>query len=234
MNATRSVALLAAVLVVGLAVAPATSGTPASVGDGPAVEQHEDGHTTHDADVERGVTTFMQSSAADTASTVESALFEAKYEDADDETRERLVDEQIDSLATQLDVLENERDRLREDGDELSTPQYQARMTELTVEIVAMERAIDRTKPLAADNGIGTDRLESIETDLTELGGEQIAAVATELVGFEQAPGGEPVAEDGADGNVDPKPAPDDTEDTVDKESSATSPESSDDAAADE
>ncbi|MFU8866693.1 hypothetical protein [Natronococcus sp.] len=195
MNSTRSAALLAAVLLVGLTVAPVASGTFASVGaDDRSDEQNDE---RHGSEIERGVTTFMHSSATDTSSTVESEMFEARYEAADDDTRERLVDERADSLAAQFESLEHERDQLREGGDELSTPQYQARMTRLTVEIVALERAIEQTKPFAADNGVGVDRLESLEDDVADLGGEQIAAVATELLGFEGYLEGQPSEEDG-------------------------------------
>lgn len=180
MNSARSVPLLVAILLVGLAVSPVASGTFASAGvDDASNEQRE-------ADVERGVTAFMQSSAADTATTVESEMFEARYEAADDETRERLVDERVDELAARYETLERERELLRDRGDELSTPQYQARMTRLTVEIAALERSIAQTKPVAADNEVGVDRLESLESDVAALGGEQIAAVATEVVGFER------------------------------------------------
>lgn len=196
MNSTRSAALLAAVLLVGLTVAPVASGTFASVGADDRSDEQDD--ERHGSEVERGVTTFMQSSAVDTSNTVESEMFEAKYERADDDARERLVDERADGMAAQLEALEREREELREHGDELSTPQYQARMTRLTVEIVALERAIEQTKPFAADNGVGVDRLEALEEDIADLGGEQIAAVATELLGFEGSLEGEPLEEDGS------------------------------------
>ncbi|MDG5817839.1 hypothetical protein [Natronococcus sp. A-GB7] len=194
MNSTRSAALLAAVLLVGLTVAPVASGAFASVGADDRSDEQDD---RHDSEVERGVTTFMQSSATDTSSTVESEMFEAKYEAADDDARERLVDERADGLAAQLESLEHERDELREHGDELSTPQYQARMTRLTVEIVALERAVEQTKPFADDKEVGVDRLETLEENVADLGGEQIAAVATELLGFEGYLDGEEPEENG-------------------------------------
>ncbi|MDG5758074.1 hypothetical protein QA600_01825 [Natronococcus sp. A-GB1] len=196
MNSTRSAALLAAVLLVGLTVAPVASGAFASVGADDRSDEQDD--EQHDSEVERGVTTFMQSSATDTSSTVESEMFEAKYEAADDDVRERLVDERADGLEAQLESLEYERDELREHGNELSTPQYQARMTRLTVEIVALERAIEQTIPFADDKEVGVDRLEVLEENVVDLGSEQIAAVATELLGFEGYLEGEPV-DDGGD-----------------------------------
>lgn len=182
MTATRSVVLLVAVALVGLTVAPVASGAFASaIGTDGTTEQSDEEEVT----AGQSVSTFMQSSAADTSNTVESEMFEAKYEDADNETRKALVDDRADGLEATLESLENERDELREQEDELSESQYQARMTRLTVEITALERSVEQTQPFALDTDVGLDRLESIRENAAELSGEQIADIAKQLVGFD-------------------------------------------------
>jgi hypothetical protein len=202
MTAPRSVALLAVVLVLGLTVSPVASGAfVGAIGaDDPAepddpsepsdpVEQSnvEDESSPSDAiESEQSVATYMQSSAADTSNTVESSMFEEKYESADNDSQEGLVDDRADTLSSELEALENERDELHERQDELSTPQYQARMTRLTVEIAALERSVEQTKPFASDTNVGLDRLASVQERVAELGGQQIAEFAKGLIGFDQ------------------------------------------------
>ncbi|WP_306056170.1 hypothetical protein [Natronococcus wangiae] len=184
MTATRPVVLLVVVALVGLTVAPVASGTfTSAMGvDGTTGQSDEE----DEMEPGQSVSTFMQSSTADTSNTIEYEMFEAEYENADNETQKALVDDRADGLAAKLESLENERDELREREDELSEPQYQARMTRLTVEITALERSIDRTRPFAVDTNVGLDRLESIRESAAELSGDQIADIAKKLVGFDK------------------------------------------------
>ena len=212
MTATRSVVLLVAVALVGLTVAPAASGAFASaIGANSTTEQPDEEEVAPG----QGVSTFMQSSAADTSNTVESEMFEAKYEDADNETREALVDDRANGLEATLESLENERDELREQEDELSEPQYQARMTRLTVEITALEQSVEQTQPFALDTDVGLDRLESIRENAAELSGEQIADIAKQLVGFDDYLDSAPFSDQlpGDDGEDDERSTPDESDD---------------------
>ncbi|TYL40066.1 hypothetical protein CV102_00340 [Natronococcus pandeyae] len=212
MTATRSVVLLVAVALVGLTVAPAASGAFAgAIGADSTTEQPDEEEVAPG----QSVSTFMQSSAADTSNTVESEMFEAKYEDADNETRKTLVDERADGLEATLESLENERDELQEQEDELSEPQYQARMTRLTVEITALERSVEQTQPFALDTDVGLDRLESIRENAAELSGEQIADIAKQLVGFDDYLDSAPFSDQlpGDDEEDDERSTPDEPDD---------------------
>ncbi|MFC4436583.1 MULTISPECIES: hypothetical protein [Natrialbaceae] len=212
MTATRSVVFLVAVALVGLTVAPAASGALAgAIGADSTTEQPDEEEVAPG----QSVSTFMQSSAADTSNTVESEMFEAKYEDADNETRKALVDDRADGLEAKLESLENERDELREQEDELSEPQYQARMTRLTVEITALERSVEQTRPFALDTEVGLDRLESVRESAAELSGEQIADIAKKLVGFDDYLDGAPFSDQlpGDDADDDERTSADDSDD---------------------
>jgi hypothetical protein len=211
MNLQRSAVLLAAVVLLGLTVASVAGGAFASTFGASNVadvtelndpdeepSEQESGQDDSEAesesesapepadDTEQGVNTFMHSSTADTSNAIESEMFEAEYEAASNDTQETLVDERADGLTATLESLEDEREELRENRDELSDPQYQARMTQLTVEITALERSVEQTKPFAADTEVGVDRLDSIQESITDLGGEQIAEVAKGIVGFDE------------------------------------------------
>lgn len=186
MTAPRSVALLVVVALVGVAVAPVASGSlVAEIGGDDQPNERDESETNRGQDV----TTFMHTSTTDTENTVESEMFEARYENADNDTQTTLVDDRADGLATKLESLENERDELRDRKDELSQSEYQARMTRLTVEITALERSIERTKPLAADTNVGINRLQTIHQSAAELAGQQIAEIARGLAGFDRSPG---------------------------------------------
>lgn len=183
MTATRFVALLVLVAV-GLTVAPIASGAVVGVfGDDPA--DVDDGSET-----ETTVSTFMQSSAADAEHTVDAGMFDAQYDRADNDTRTDMVLDKTDGLEDQLETLEAEREELRDQ--ELDRGEYQARMTQFTVEIRALERDIDRTERRANETGVDADRLAQLRTDAADLSGPEVAATARGLAGISDTPGAGP------------------------------------------
>lgn len=192
MIGTRSVVLLAVVGLVGLTVAPVASGSFVNeVDDGGQPNERNESNANHS----QGVATFIHANTADTENTLESELFERRYESADNESQKALVDDRTNGLAAKLESLTRERNELRDRRDELSTSEYRARMTRLTVEIAALERSIERTEPLALDTNTGVDRLETIRENAAALAGQQIAEIAKGLVGVDQSPGRGPFAD---------------------------------------
>jgi len=148
------------------------------------------------------VSTVLQSSAADTQNAIGEGLFEAEYDTADAEHQSSVVTDRTEQLETQLADLETEREELREHEDELSNGQYQARMATLSAEMAGLERSIDRTKPRAAESGADQERLETLQTNASELAGPDVAAVARETPGQERIPG-EGLPDDGDTGPPD-------------------------------
>lgn len=181
MTTTRSVALLVLVAVVGLLVAPVASGTVVGA------------FTDEDAESEPNTTvsTFMQASAADAENTIDEGMFEAKYESADNESREAIVLERTNELEERLEELEAERTELRERKDELHPGEYQARMTQLTVEIKSLERSIDRTEQRAAETGVDDGRLAELRENASALTGPEVAEIARGI-GADGIPGNGP------------------------------------------
>jgi hypothetical protein len=161
MTTTRSVALLVTLTVVGLTVAPLASG--AVVGSLTGAEPAQSGQPESGA-TNASVGTLMQANAADTENTVESEMFDAAYETADNESRAAIVSDRTAELEGQLTELEAERDTLRDERENLSQGEYRSRMAKLTVEIASLERSIDRTERRASEVGVN-------ETELRELRG---------------------------------------------------------------
>jgi len=146
MRRTRSVALLVTLTVVGLTVALLASGAVANT-----FAAADAGGSQSDS-TNASVGTVMQASAADTANGVESGMFDAAYERADNESRAAVVSERTDALETKVTALENERVALESRRGELSTGAYRSQMARLTVQI-AFPRADDRTNGVPCRRG---------------------------------------------------------------------------------
>ncbi|AFO58999.1 MULTISPECIES: hypothetical protein [unclassified Natrinema] len=192
MTTTRSVALLAAV-VVGLTVAPLASAA--------AVDSLTEDHALHSARSETAPTnasvgTLLQATAAETKETVETGMFEAAYETADDESQAAIVGDRTAELESKLRSLEAERAELREQRAGLSRGAYRSRMAKLTVEIATLERSIERTTETIDDGSIDDSDLATLRENATRLrenasaeAGPDIAAVARGLSDSDGPPG---------------------------------------------
>lgn len=171
MTTTRSVSLVVALAVIGLTVAPLASGALGSPLAGAQADQSDTEATN------ASVGTLMQASATDTESTVESGMFDAAYENADNESRADIVRDRTTDLEAQFTALEAERAELRDQRENLSRGAYQSRMAKLTVEIASLERSIERTERRAAAVGVDESRLADLRGNATAIR-EQAAAKA--------------------------------------------------------
>ncbi|MDJ1431205.1 hypothetical protein [Halostagnicola sp. A-GB9-2] len=212
MTGTRGVAIVVLIAVVGLAIAPlATAGFSGSLaesaggvvtdGDDDAGEEpvendagHGDGEegtgsaAGNGSSPETNVTEFMQSSAAETETTVETGLFNASYNNADNESREAIVTERADTIEKQIADLEDEKNELEENEDEMSSAAHNARMTRLTVQISSLENSIESVEHRASDIGLNMSGLDTLRTSAADLTGPSVAEVATNLVGVDMSP----------------------------------------------
>ncbi|WP_124177778.1 hypothetical protein [Natrarchaeobius halalkaliphilus] len=201
--------VVAVVLItVGLTVAPVAG----VVGSAAETESDSDA----DSNETVSVSSFMQSSAADAESTVESGLFETEYESAANDTRADLVRDRTDDLEERLAALQAEREELRENATNLSSAEYNARITRLSVEVASLEQSVDRTIPRANETGLESDRLDELRANASELAGPEVATIARGVAGFDRQPGGP--STDGDDGvpgqsGIDTPPGQDSTPD---------------------
>lgn len=190
MTTTRSVMLVVLVAVIGLTAAPMASG--AVVGTLTGDTSDDAGDTDAGNDTETDVSTFMQSSAVDTANTVESGMVAAKYERADEDDRPDIVLERTGELEERVAELRSERADLQDGKDDLHPGEYRAKITQLTVEIQSLERSIDRTEQRAAETGVDDQRLEELRQNASELTGQEMTAIARGLAGPDGTSGGGP------------------------------------------
>ncbi|WP_226005664.1 hypothetical protein [Natrinema salinisoli] len=192
MTTTRSVALLVTLTVVGLTIAPLASG--AVVGSLVAEPTQSDQSETTTTNASVG--TLMQANAADTENTVESEMFDAAYETADNDSRAAVVSDRTAELDDRLSELEAERETLRDERENLSRGEYRSRMAKLTVEIASLERSIDRTAHRASEAGVNETELEELRGDAQSIrqnasadAGPGTAAVARGLSKSNKSPG---------------------------------------------
>ncbi|THE66806.1 hypothetical protein D8Y22_01415 [Salinadaptatus halalkaliphilus] len=217
MQPIRLLVALVIVGVVGLAIAPAVSAGPQTGGHTAANATESGSNTT--------VATFMQTSAAETEQTVESGMFEAAFENASNESQAEMVADRTAAFEDRLERLEQDYDELNESG-----PTYEPRSAKLMAEISSLERAINATKPRAAEAGVSSDRLSQLHANTSTLAGSEVAAIAQERGGGppvgthsqnqtpaqNQTPPGDTGADDTADGagSGDEKPPADRPEPT--------------------
>lgn len=187
----RTVGLLV-VAVLGLTIAPVASASIGVTAGTVDVETNAESETgTDESAPDATVSSFMQSTAADAEHTVESGMFEARYENADEDQRAALVTERVDELEAELAALEAEREELEAEAAEANAPgRYRARMTKLTVEIAGLERAIERTERRAAETGVEDERLADLKANASAIANsEAVTKTARGLAGFDRHPG---------------------------------------------
>lgn len=212
MSTTRGVGFLLGVLVVGLAIAPIAGsalddhgGTDQSTNesttdsdlesadaDAEAAADGEDGAESDadssndsDAEPETDFSTFMQSSAAAADNEVESGLFDAKFENADDESRADVVTDRADRLESELASLEKRYESLqeRQAKSNVSPVAYDAQLTRLSVKIASLESSIDRAESRAERTGVDTDRFDDLRGKAAGLNRPEVAATASSIPG---------------------------------------------------
>ncbi len=203
MRASRSVAFLVLVAILGLTVAPVASGAVVGTLTGDSDGEDE---SSNEAEPEIDVSTFMQSTATDAERSVESGMHDSRYEAADNETQAEMVREQTDTLEERHADLEAEHEVLQEQKDELHRGEYQARMAQLTVEIQSLDRAIDRTEQQATETGVDDERLDELRENAATLSGPEVAEIARGLGGPDGTPGGGPPTHANAGNQTDGAP----------------------------
>lgn len=184
MTGSRAV-VIGLLLLVGLAIAPA--GTVA-LADG-TFGLEEDDETEANA-MGPAVSTFMQSSAADTSEGVDNGMFDAAYENAAEEDRKAIVADRTHHLEGEYERLEGEYERLEDRKEEMNPVAYDAQLIRIAVSLSALETSVHETIPRADDEGVDTDRLNEIRESTHAATESGIAPAAAEIVGID-LPGGD-------------------------------------------
>lgn len=185
------VALLVALVAIGTALAIPFAGAIAA-GDGAATGAQSD-NESNETSVGAKVSSFMQTSTVNASGEVDSGMFEAEYETADNRTA--VVDRRADDIEQRIAELREQKRRLVEREDELNPVAYNARMSRLAGEIESLERQIDETRPRAEDAGVDPARFDGLRNNVSELRGPKVDA-ATETIPGRGPPAGVPVGPD--------------------------------------
>ncbi|WP_050051527.1 hypothetical protein [Halostagnicola sp. A56] len=206
MSGSRGILIVVLIAVVGLAIAPLATAGFADPFDGPtnAFDSEIDdetgdrpasaaGHATQ-ADTESAengdspgtnVSTFMQSSAAETETAVDIGIFNASYENADDQARKSIVTQRAGTLEDRVAELEAERERLESNEDEMNPVAYDARMTRLAVQISALEKSVSTVEQHATDIDADVPALEELHSSATSLRTPDVTEAADGLIGID-------------------------------------------------
>lgn len=194
-------AVVAAIVVLGTVLAVPFAGAFALT-DAAAVGAQDDGPNATDGNTTDGNTTdgnttdenatgepsvgtqmssFMQTSSTNATSEVESGMFEAEYERADNRTA--VVAQRADRIERQIERLHERKRDLTEREGELNDVAYTARMSRIAGEIEALERQIDGTTAKAERTGVAVERFDRMRANVSELRGPQVRAAADAIPG---------------------------------------------------
>lgn len=198
-----AIVVFATVLVVPLAGAFAlTDVTATDVQQDGANETDE--NATAEPSVGAQVSSFMQASSASATGEVDSGMFEAEYETADNRTA--VVDRRAAKIERQIERLRDRKRDLAEREGELNEVAYTARMSRLVGDIESLERQINGTETRAAEAGADAERFDRMRANVSELRGPKIDAAADAIPGrgppADRGPGERGPPDDaGPDGN---------------------------------
>lgn len=128
------------------------------------------------------ISAFMQASSADTNGSVDSGMWQARFNASNDSRKTRVVTHRIDKLDRRLTRLEAELSTLEathENG--TRDVAYMARASRLTAKIDSLQRAINDTDDAATSVGVNTTRLDRLRTHARNMSGRDVAMVARGL-----------------------------------------------------
>ncbi|MFC6716363.1 hypothetical protein ACFQGT_20115 [Natrialbaceae archaeon GCM10025810] len=134
---------------------------------------------------ETNVSTFMQSSTAAADDEVESGLFRARYENADNGSRADVVTDRTERLEAELASLEEQYEAVQErrNTSNASPVASEAQLTRLSVRIASLESSIDETESRAERAGVDTERLDELRRNASELNRPEVARTVSSIPG---------------------------------------------------
>ncbi len=186
MHSLRAV-LLAMLTLCGFAVAVPTAAapTPAPPQDvSPTTFQSDQNATVANGTLGSEISSFMQVSTSQATGTVDTGLWIAQFNGTKNKSaRQTLVRDRVTKIQSELEDVRQRKEKLvkaRKNGN-ISTLQYQARMSKLVGEIRSLEHSINTTKPRAERVGTRVQRLQQLEKRTSTVGGSEVAEVARSL-----------------------------------------------------
>ncbi|WP_435155356.1 DUF7096 domain-containing protein [Haladaptatus sp. DFWS20] len=186
MNSVRAL-LLATLTVCGFAVALPTAAapSPAEPADiSPNTLQTDENTTSSNSTLGAEISSFMQVSTSQAKGTVDTGLWVARFNETKNRSaRKSLVRHQVSNMQTELENVRQRKQALVEarNNGQISTLQYQAKMSEIVGEIRSLEHAINQTKSRADKVGVRNNKLRQLDKEANTVGGPEVAEVARSL-----------------------------------------------------
>lgn len=216
-----------------VALAVVTAGISAGVVAANTAAQSED-----EPPLGAAISSFMQASDVEANASVESELYNTRFNDSNASQQARLVHRRVDVLQDRLAELERDRKAFDPMADGTVNVTERAKAAQLAVRAKALERAIDDTARTAdrADIPVNETKLDRLRTDARNMTGQQVATIATGLVDIDRpeaaanrsnGPGNGPLGNDGPGG----EPAGNATDNTSDPARQPSNANASDSAA---
>jgi len=143
------------------------------------------------------ISAFMQSTSATADESVESGMWEARFETANRTNQSTMVDRRAAVLETRLQRLQAELEGLNSsDTPGLADVSHAARVASLTTRISALESTLNKTSTVAAEAGVNRTRLDQLRENASSLNGRAVSKLARGLTVVEN-PGRGPPADRG-------------------------------------
>ncbi|WP_227133512.1 hypothetical protein [Halorubellus salinus] len=194
MRTTLAVSLVLVAVLGAVSVAAAGPLGPATVGSQAPAVGDTGGTAPNGSNASMGaeVSAFMQASASDANASVDEGMFAAEWNQSN-ASANALVDKRAKTLESRLNALQNQKERLLAQKDNLSDVAYTARMSALAARIDALQNALNATSDRARMAGVNATRLDELRTNANNLTGPEVAAIARNLsVGVGGPPAGTP------------------------------------------
>lgn len=170
--------------------ATSADGTDATTADSGTADSPGNGTGNDSAAFGTQLTAFMQSSAAETNDTVESGMWEAGFERADESRRDRMARSRTDELGDRLEQLRDRNRTLTEryENGSIERDEYVARASSLSGRLSALRESIDGTDRAARAAGVNETRLDALRKNTTNVTGPEVPGVARGIVSGDRGP----------------------------------------------
>ena len=184
----REVAVVVALLALG-AVAltvPTVSVGVDTVSAPQADNATETNETNNEIDFGTQVSSFTQTTAADTNHTIDSGMWNASVAMSDTPATE--VEDRTATLEQRLDNLQERTADLAAQRDNLSESSYQTQASALRAEIANVRRAINETEQTAERVGVDAETLDTLRSDASNMTGPEVSAPARNITDAPRGP----------------------------------------------
>jgi len=136
------------------------------------------------------LTAFMQASAAETNDTVESGMWKAEFEQANESEQAQLATDRATRLERQVERLRERNQTLQQryENGEIPEPAYIAQTSQIAGQINALQNSINDTATAAEQADIDSAPVERLKEQARNITAPEVPGVSTDLSTGKQGP----------------------------------------------